>query len=69
MHQSSNKWNIVPSDLQTPLPIPEFFLIDLYLIATTKKTPLGDENFPITESITNMGVAHTLGHSTHTSLL
>ena len=42
MHQSANKWNnIVPSDLQTPLPLLELFPIDLYPKATTNKTPLG----------------------------
>ena len=47
------------SDLQTPLPLLEFFPIGngLYLIVTTNKIPLRNGNYPITE----MGVAHTVG--------
>ena len=42
-----------PSDLQTPLPLPD----GVYLIAIINKTPLGKGNCLITE----MGVAHTVG--------
>ena len=33
----------------------------VYLIATTNKTPLRNGNCPITDPITEMGVAHTVG--------
>ena len=48
-----------PSDLQTLLPLLEFFPIDL--IAIINKTLLHNGNYPITNLITEMGVAHTMG--------
>ena len=51
------------SDLQTQLPLPEFLTIGQwgYLIAIINKTPLRNGNCPITNLITKMGVAHTVG--------
>ena len=53
----------VPSDLQTPLPLPDFLPMAnrLQLIAITNKTPLRNVNCPIADTITKTGVAHTLG--------
>ena len=45
-----------PNDLQTPLPLPEFFPIanGLYLIATTNKTQLPNEICPVADPITKI---------------
>ena len=62
---------MAPSDLQTPLPLPEFFPIgqlgfisDQYkvIILITNKTPLRNGNYHTTDPITEMGIAHTVGH-------
>ena len=53
-----NQQHTASSDLQTPLPLPEFFPISqqVYLIAIINKTPLRNGNCPITNLITEMGV-------------
>jgi hypothetical protein len=45
------------------LPLPEFFPIgqQVYRIAIINKTQLRNGNCPITNLITKMGVAHTVG--------
>ena len=40
----------------------------LYLISTTNKTPLRNGNCAITDPITEMGVAHTVGHNAPSDL-
>jgi hypothetical protein len=57
---------LAPSDLQTPLPLPDFthWPMDFTLyVVITNKIPLHNENCPITDPITEMGVAHTVGLS------
>ena len=52
-----------PSDLHSPLASPEYFPIGqrVYFIEIINKTPLCNENCLITNLITKMGVAHTVG--------
>jgi hypothetical protein len=52
-----------PSDLQTPLPLPEFFSLvnGVYFIVIIIKTLSCNGHCPNTNLITKMGVAHTVG--------